>query len=387
MMTDISTHKDFFVSYSSADRLWAEWITWQLERANYSVMLQTWHFQPGQDFVQHMQNAVRETRRTIVVLSPDYLDELEEHSGWAQIFGSDSVRRQEVLLPVQVRECRSHLKGLLSLLTYIDLVGRDEEEALAILLSGIRRMNDSVPKRSGDTGFTEHVVAEQPRFPVTLPRIWNVPPRNRFFTDREEILEQLHNIFASKKTHVHMLSQAISGLGGIGKTQIAVEYAYRYSNEYQAVIWLFAESRDMLVQSCHDLLRTLELPEKDAQDHEEIVDAVREWLQDHIDWLLILDNADDPSLVRDFFPSAASGHVLMTTRAQAVGRVAQCIIVEKMPLEEGALFLLRRADLLGPGELLQEDDPQWQDALRVVEVMGGLPLALDQAGGYIEETS
>jgi tetratricopeptide (TPR) repeat protein len=380
--------KDFFVSYSSPDKLWAEWITWQFEHAGYSVLLQPWQFESGPDFIQHMLDATSETRQMIAVLSPDYLDELETHTTWTQVFRQDPTGTEGTLtlLPVKVRACQDRLKGALSLLSYIDLVGRDEDEARDVLLAGVQILRSKSSALLDHPGYREHVVLEQPAFPVSFPRIWNVPPRNRFFTDREEILAQLHTAFKSKTMGVHILSQAISGLGGIGKTQLAIEYAYRYRDEYQAVLWLFAESRDMLVQGCYNLVRALDLPQKDVQDQEEIIGAVREWLQDHVDWLLILDNADDTSLVRAFLPSGASGHVLMTTRAQAVGRIAQGIFVEKMTPEEGALFLLRRAGLLGQEELLKAEDIQWQDAIRIAEVMDGLPLALDQAGSYIEET-
>ena len=96
------------MSYSSADKLWAEWITWLFEQAGYSVLLQSWQFEPGPNFIQHMLDATGETRQMIAVLSPDYLDELETHATWAQIFRQDPTGTQEVLtlLPVQVRACQ-----------------------------------------------------------------------------------------------------------------------------------------------------------------------------------------------------------------------------------------------------------------------------------------
>jgi TIR domain len=165
--------KDFFVSYSSADRLWAEWIAWQLEDAHYSVMLQTWQFQPGQNFVQDMQDAIEQCQHTLVVLSPDYLSELETHAGSAQIFR----QAQSTLLPVQVRESQEHLKGILSLLPSIDLVGRDEAEAREVLLTEIKRVSASSSPRPADSQRIKHTSIEQ--------------PHNRFFTDRETVLQEL----------------------------------------------------------------------------------------------------------------------------------------------------------------------------------------------------
>jgi tetratricopeptide (TPR) repeat protein len=383
--------KDFFVSYSSADRLWAEWIAWQLEDAHYSVTLQTWQFQPGQDFVQDMQDAIEQCQHTLVVLSPDYLNELEMHSDLALTFAFVKEPAGGTLVPVQVRESQDRLKGILSMLISIDLVGRDEAEAREVLLTEIKRVSaKSSPRaadslRSGNSPRVKHTSVEQPEFPVNFPRIWNMPPHNRFFTDRETVLHDLHSAFTVKGGRVRTLSQALSGLGGIGKTQVAIEYAYRYRDEYQAVLWLPAESQEALLQSCHAIVTLLDLPEKEAQEHDELVGAVRTWLQEHVDWLLILDNADDLSIVRDFLPSATRGHVLITTRAQAVGRVAKGTVIEQLTPEEGGLFLLRRAGLLGPEEQLDLDDALCHAAMDIARMVDGLPLALDQAGSFIEE--
>ena len=90
----------------------------------------------------------------------------------------------------------------------------------------------------------------------------------------------------------------------------------------------------------------MNLPEKDVQDQNKAVEAVKRWLKEHRDWLLILDNADDLAMVREFIPLAFGGYILLTTRAQAMGRLAHRIEIEKMESEEGALFLLRRASII-----------------------------------------
>ena len=74
--------KDFFISYRSTDRFWAEWIAWQLEEAGYSTVLQAWDFRPGSNFVLAMQRAAAEAERTIAVLSPAYLSGSYTQSAW-----------------------------------------------------------------------------------------------------------------------------------------------------------------------------------------------------------------------------------------------------------------------------------------------------------------
>ncbi len=148
-----------------------------------------------------------------------------------------------------------------------------------------------------------------------------------------------------------------------------------------------AESTEALISSYVALASLLRLPEQEAREQEVIVQAVKIWLQTHRDWLLILDNADELALLADFLPPSLGGHVLLTTRAQAVGRLAQRLEIETLPPEQGALLLLRRAALLAPDATLEQAAGEERElALYISGQLGGLPLALDQAGAYLEET-
>ena len=217
---------------------------------------------------------------------------------------------------------------------------------------------------------------------------WNVPyVRNPFFTGREELLKQLHENLAQNKAAASTQPQAISGLGGIGKTQTAVEYAYRYRDEYHYVLWVNAATRDELITSFVELAALLNLPERQEKDQLKIVAAVKHWLTTHDEWLLIFDNADDLALVEDVLPSGGKGHLILTTRAHATGTRANSIEVEKMDSQKGMLLLLRRAKVLALDVPL--DNAPIADrtaATAIVQEMDGLPLAIDQAGAFIEET-
>lgn len=212
--------------------------------------------------------------------------------------------------------------------------------------------------------------------------------RNAFFTGREDILTTLAHTLQNRQVAALTQAQAISGLGGIGKTQIAVEYAYRSREHYQAMFWVTAASRDALISDFVMLAALLGLPERDEQDQHLVVRAVKLWLATtNVRWLLILDNVDDLEMLAEFLPAQGIGDVLMTTRLQALGALAHGIEVEKMGEEEGITFLLRRTKMLAPGASLQQAPQQHQaQAAAIVAELDGLPLALDQAGAYIEET-
>ncbi len=223
---------------------------------------------------------------------------------------------------------------------------------------------------------------------TSSPPSWNIPyRRNPFFTGREEILAHLYTALRSSKAAALTQTQAISGLGGIGKTQIAVEYAYRYRDHYQAIFWINASTRDALSADFVKLAALLDLPEQQEQDQDIVARAVKRWLTTHTRWLLILDNVDNLEMIVDFLPVHGTGDVLLTTRLQALGTLAQSIEVEKMGQDEGVTFLLRRTKVIAPGVSLDQAAKESQaQAAEIFFALDGLPLALDQAGAYIEET-
>jgi tetratricopeptide (TPR) repeat protein len=223
---------------------------------------------------------------------------------------------------------------------------------------------------------------------------WSVPlPRNPFFTGREEILETLHAQLSTDQAVALAQSSALHGLGGIGKTQIALEYAYRHALEYSAVFWIGAETDEQIITSLLRIAEMLQLPGRDDKDQQRVVVAVQRWLSTHGQWLLIWDNVEDLALLDRFLPSVRQGAILITTRCQALGTFAQGLDLLPMEQEEGMLFLLRRAKVLEPEatreqmrQLTVRMPLQYAAAAELIETMGGLPLALDQVGAYIEET-
>lgn len=222
---------------------------------------------------------------------------------------------------------------------------------------------------------------------------WSVPyPRNPYFTGREEVLEALHAQLGGEQAVALTQSSALHGLGGVGKTQIALEYAYRSALDYRAIFWIGAETEEQIVSSFSRVATALGLPEREEKEQQRVVAAVQRWLISHEQWLLIWDNVEDFNLLQRFLPATRSGAILLTTRRQALGTLAQGLDLTPMEQEEGMAFLLRRAKVFGPEvsrEQLQhfaEQRPvQYAAAAELVTELGGLPLALDQAGAYLEE--
>ncbi len=257
---------------------------------------------------------------------------------------------------------------------------RNRDRALTNVAIGVRQAIENLTLRS------------QSASPDVFSGIWNVPyARNLCFTGRESVLEQLHykltkggtNDATSTSIAALTQPQAINGLGGIGKTQIAIEYAYRHRNLYPFTFWVNGTTEETLISSFVSIANFLpSFPEKDASDPKKVVGSVKRWLEQSDDrWLLILDNADDILLVRDFLPKNGKGNIVLTTRAYAVGSIAESIEVEKMGWLEGTHLLLRRAN-----RFEGSSDEDVNEAGNIVIALDYLPLALDQAGAYIEET-
>ena len=386
--------KNFFISYAHADWPWAKWIAQQLEEAGYSTVLPDRDFLAGSNFVLEMDSATKQAERTIAVLSPDYLTSKFTPSEWAAAFRRDPKGERGLLLLVRVQAC--DVPGLLGQLIYIDLVDKDEHKAQASLLAGVQR----IPRTVKQAPFPSHVAYERSSFPgaqsatsrihveparfgAPFPEVWNVPRRHVvYFTGRDRLLQQLFQSFSAEGSAEMTIPQALVGLGGLGKTQTAAEYAYRYRGAYQAVLWVRAEAKESLTEDFKVCARLLNLHAQESP-----IEAMQQWFRNQTGWLLILDNADDLNLVAPFLPQSPRGHVLVTTRARALSNVAQPLVLEPLGSEDGALCILRRAGGVGWNGQLSDASPLSADAAQTLShLMEGLPLALEQAGAYIEDT-
>ncbi|MEV4836060.1 FxSxx-COOH system tetratricopeptide repeat protein [Nonomuraea sp. NPDC049486] len=206
-----------------------------------------------------------------------------------------------------------------------------------------------------------------------VPAIWGkkIPGRNKHFTGRENLLDQLRtSIISTAKAAV--VPQALQGLGGVGKTQLAIEYVWRYRSFYDLVWWVPADQPMLVPSTIAALADHLRLRPANSVGIEEAAASVRDALQrgDPIDrWLLIFDNADEPEEIRDFIPEGGPGHVLITSRNSRWSGVAETVPVDVFSTEESVEFLRKR---------LQKDVPQ-KEAEHLASELGDLPLALEQA--------
>ncbi len=209
---------------------------------------------------------------------------------------------------------------------------------------------------------------------------------NGLFTDRDAVLAKIASSFASAQKHSTPIL-ALNGLAGIGKTQIAQAYSSRFSSAYQDIFWLNASSRALLSKDVSTYATQFSLSVGDDQNEKHLFTTFQQWLQNRQTWLLVFDYLEDITLVNLIVPPQSHGHVLLTMRAQDTDGLAFPITIASMDIDPGALFLLRRATLLSPQASLDEAPADMaQKARTIAQVLDGFPLALDQAGAYIEKT-
>lgn len=239
--------------------------------------------------------------------------------------------------------------------------------------------NDVLAKELGIRDTDESV------YPDNLPGMY----AGCVFVGREQFLNDLRASLL-KKTHATAIMQApaatgISGLGGIGKTHAAVEYARRHQADYTATLFVSGDSPERLDSAFSALFDVLSLGRKDEVESDQAarVAAVMKWFGSHDKWLLIVDNVDDEAAaaaLTGYFGHFGGGHVLITSRLQSWADNVATLPIEVLSLDESIDLLLQLTD-----KKRRRTDDEAAQARLLAEKLDGLPLALHQAAGYINE--
>jgi len=366
---------DFFVSYAGSDRLWAEWVAGQLLRAGYSVELDIWDWDAGQNFVIAMSDALDRCGRVVALFSDAYFDRARYTTHEWTAFVLVGELSAERLVPLRIEDVPARrVPALLRPLITRDLFGLGEERARQVLLEAVAgsRRPGRTPEFPGQAGLGELAGAgeAEPRLPGGEPGVWNVPPRNPSFTGRDRLLAAVRKQLLSGDRAV---VQALRGMGGVGKTQLALEYSHRFAGGYDVVWWVAAEEPGLIAEQFADLAAELGHPPAGA-GNDAVRRAVLAGLRACGRWLLVFDNAENPRDIAGWLFSR-DGHVLITSRTPGWTELAMPVEVDVLMREESVAILRGRVDgLTAP------------DAAELADGLGNLPLALAQAAAYLADT-
>ncbi|NNN31229.1 tetratricopeptide repeat protein [Streptomyces sp. S3(2020)] len=361
----------YFISYAGADRPWAEWVAWHLEESGHATVLDVWDWDTGDDFVQRMDEGLRRADAVVALFSTSYF----ERGRWTQEEWSAVVARRDRLIPLAVEPLVGvDVPAVLDAKIRKNLHGLDEKaavEALRTAVNGNRRPTER-PAFPGNT-VEEPVVPHGPRPP--LPGGTGEPGvrklsrrRNLDFSGRAAQLAELRDALPADRHSVI----AMHGMGGIGKSQIALEYAYRFADAYDLVWWIDAEQSDQIPVHYTELADRLGVAVKEA-GAEHNARTLLTSLRDRRRWLIILDNAEDPEQVERWLPEGP-GHVLITSRNPNWRRLARLMALDVFTRADSLAYFDNRVPSVTGAEA---------DAL--AGELGDLPLALAQAADMIEK--
>src|SRR5271165_3366027 len=351
---------DFFLSRRGSVATVAQEVADVLTAADYKVIVQDYDIPLGASFVEAMHEGVKNARDLIILFTGDY-----ERSPYTRkeftSFEAERLRDERDRHIVVLRCDDAPLRGLLADSVYQDLVGVAEphERKRRILAAAERRSSADRPQRRRGRSFV------------------GVPPRIAGFTGRADELDQLDAILTQDRPAAvtQVGRAAVQGLGGVGKTTLAVEYANRFRNLYDGVWWCSAETRAGLMTSLAALAMELEVASSEEADVEKAAKAALRRIAEQGEiWLLVYDNVASPEEITGLLPFAGA-RVLITSRFSDWSGWADEVSLDVLPIAEAIAFLMGRAG--------RSDET---GARTLAEALGRLPLALDHAAATCRRT-
>ncbi|WP_405773574.1 FxSxx-COOH system tetratricopeptide repeat protein [Streptomyces sp. NBC_01538] len=356
------SHGHYVISYAGFNRPWATWIAYQLEQLGHRTTLLRWDPPVSVPLADALRGLLDASGRILLVLDDWYFN-LGPRSDeeWTAALREVVPEHRDRFTAVSVATRAIPPGG--ERLQPVDLRDLDSGEARRRILVrlGLPAMD------------TSRVNDSAPRFPNDPPSVVNTPRRNLRFTGRDWALDELHSLLNRSEGGASRV--ALRGISGVGKSQIAIEYAHRFGNDYDVVWWVNAGYRATAREQFADLARRLQISV--GTELGERIRAVREALRTgspHRRWLVIFDSADDMSQVEDLLPEG-NGHVLVTTLTQdwaTAGRLSEIPILP-FARDESVAYVRRRAPRLDE-----------EEADQLAEAVQDLPLLLAQTAAWLD---
>ncbi|MBT2676563.1 tetratricopeptide repeat protein, partial [Streptomyces sp. ISL-14] len=353
------------IGHVGADRAWAEWAAWHVQDAGYEVVLDEWKRETWRTLVGRLRHELRRPGTRVVALFSEHFPGPDRHR-----FAEDLARLAEVGDMVPVLLDASSPPPLTRPLP--TLSGLGEQEARQALLEAVRRpfgdRAEFLP--AGEPGRLRQTGDSGPRVPGTRPRVWNLRRRDSTFTGQEGELADVRTRLAHEG---RVAVIALHGRGGVGKSRLAVEYAHRFSGEYDVVWWVAADDLVRIPGQLAELAEAIGVA-RPGTSPEVALPALAAELRSRPRWLLVFDSAEDPAVVTHI--PDGPGHVLVTSRDPNLRLSIPAVSLDVLSLTASvALLRSRRPDLSAA------------DAVRLAESLGHLPLALEMAGALLSTMS
>ena len=362
---------DVFLSHNSKDKPAVVELAEAMKDRGLRPWLDQWELVPGRPWQEALEAVIETVPSAAILVGRDGLGPWEEVEMRACL--AEFVKRDLPVIPVLLPDAPEapKLPMFLRGFTWVDLRG-DPCPGLDRLMWGI----------TGEKPLPE--TQEREIAPPRPPALHNLPltSLDGLFKGRTQLLTQLAADLELNPAAAIVQPEVIHGLGGIGKTRLALEYAWRSGDRYSAAFFVQASTPESLGRGLSSLAgpRTLDL-KMEGYPEQYVIETILSWLGSHSGWLMILDNVDteDAALaVRNLLPSLANGHVLVTCRIARWAPGVRKRSVGKLSPADARIYLLERTD--AERRHLADDE---QLARELAELLDGLPLALEQAAAYI----
>jgi tetratricopeptide (TPR) repeat protein len=353
-------NQTYFISYttrSENDVRWAVWIEYVLhEIVGAKTIMQEYDFRPGDNFKALMDDALKIADTVIGVLTDAYMNSYNCREEWTNT---------DRFIPVRCDDCEP--VGLLKSRVYIDLYGLDKNAAREEFISKLQ--GKTRPDSEPDFPFaSDGATPDNPTFPGF--DINNLPDRNPYFAGREDMLSKVDAGLKDASTVI------TTGMGGLGKTQIAVEYAHRHATEYE-YIWCFNAESEMRLQEDYRefAIRVVGLKNAREEDFTVVRSFIDDWCVNNSSYLFIYDNAEGCPDLRNYLPHGhLRGRILINSRERIPGIIGEKLDASVFTIPDAVAFLKKRIK-----------SAKKADVKKLAIALGYLPLALEQAAVYINE--
>ncbi|MFC0532770.1 FxSxx-COOH system tetratricopeptide repeat protein [Phytohabitans kaempferiae] len=329
--------EEIVLRYAPADQVWAEWVEWVLGVVGVRVV------EPGE------AEAGGNAPRALAIVSTPQPGLLTTRDRTAA--------RQPLV--VYVADARPLLD--IPAEASASIAGRDEQAAAERIMRLLGR----------PIGLVGDAIAGSVRYPRTEPAIFQAPVRNARFTGREEELRALRARLKAGRSAV-VLPVTLQGMGGVGKTQVAMEYVHRFRSAYDIVWWIPADQPQFIDASLADLGVAMSVPL--GATAADTAKATLEALKRRDRWLIVFDNAEDIEQVDRFRPQG-NGHVLITSRNEGWANRTDSVPIDVFQRHESVAHLLDRLPTASR-----------DDADQIAEALSDLPIAVANAGAWLAET-
>ena len=331
---------DIFVSYTSSDRDWANWIGLELEKLGHVARVHEWEISAGGNIPAWMEERHQQADHVLFVISKLYLT--KDYSNWERLSAEWAAvsKRPNFGLPVFIEQCEA--PTLLAPFKRCDLYGLNEDEARARLADYLKPAMK--PTTALFPGARTPAPAEQTRtlpFPGGRFALSNIPiavPLH--FVGRDDALDAIDAALKGDEGRVAIT--ALHGLRGVGKTTLAAAYAERHRGDYRATWWIRAQAEPTMRADLAALGVRLGWVAADEKE-EPALTAVRERLRDEGEGLLLIyDNAIDAASLRPHLPPGGAARVVVTSNSPTWRAIATPVEIEVWPREVGADYLIAR---------------------------------------------